>query len=73
MDTHRLGLDTLGRGGDLSDRFRAHATDAEHLYGYAMRGMAENWEAGGPIRTVSCRALAADPDGPQSHSSAASP
>jgi hypothetical protein len=30
-----------------------------------MRGMAEDWEAGGPIRTVSCRALAADPDAPR--------
>jgi hypothetical protein len=26
-------------GKTLADRFRAHAADAEHLYGYAMRGM----------------------------------
>jgi hypothetical protein len=38
----------------LADRFRAHAGDTEHLYGYAMRGMAEDWEAGGPTRLV-CR------------------
>ena len=35
-------------GETLADRFRAHAGDSDHLYGYAMRGMAEDWEAGGP-------------------------
>jgi hypothetical protein len=35
-------------GETLADRFRAHAADLEHLYGFAMRGMAEDWEAGGP-------------------------
>jgi hypothetical protein len=39
-------------GEALADRFRAHAADAEHLYGYAIRGMAEDWESGGPIRDV---------------------
>ena len=38
----------------LADRFRAHAGDADNLYGYATRGMAEDWEAGGPTRMV-CR------------------
>lgn len=33
----------------LADRFRAHADDAQHLYGYAVRGMAEDWETGGPV------------------------
>ena len=37
-------------GETLADRFRAHARDSRHLYGYAMRGMAEDWEAGGPTR-----------------------
>jgi hypothetical protein len=41
-------------GDTLADRFRAHAGDTEHLYGYAMRGMADDWEAGGPTRLVCC-------------------
>jgi hypothetical protein len=41
-------------GETLADRFRAHASDSRHLYGYAMRGMAEDWEAGGPTR-IACR------------------
>ena len=41
-------------GETLADRFRAHAGDADHLYGYAMRGMAEDWAAGGPTR-IACR------------------
>jgi hypothetical protein len=40
------------QGRTLADRFRSHAGDATHLYGYAMRGMAEDWEAGGPIRAL---------------------
>ena len=39
-------------GATLADRFRAHAGSAQHLYGYAMRGMADDWEAGGPVRTL---------------------
>ncbi len=39
-------------GDTLATRFRAHAGDARHLYGYAMRAMADDWEAGGPVRTV---------------------
>ena len=35
-------------GETLAERFRAHARDAEHLYGYAIRGMADDWDAGGP-------------------------
>jgi hypothetical protein len=41
-------------GETLADRFRAHASDADNLYGYATRGVAEDWEAGGPTRIV-CR------------------
>jgi hypothetical protein len=43
---------TWDQGGTLADRFRSHAGEATHLYGYAMRGMADDWEAGGPVRTV---------------------
>lgn len=39
-------------GETLADRFRAHAGDNTHLYAYAMRGMADDWEAGGPVRDV---------------------
>jgi hypothetical protein len=39
-------------GPTLADRFRRHAGEATHLYGYAMRAMADDWEAGGPVRTV---------------------
>jgi hypothetical protein len=49
-------------GETLADRFRAHADDATHLYGYAIRGMAEDWEAGGPIREV-CRGYENAPRG----------
>jgi hypothetical protein len=39
-------------GQTLADRFRAHAGDDDHLNAHAMRGMAEDWEAGGPVRQV---------------------
>lgn len=39
-------------GATLADRFRAHAGDSVHLYGHAMRAMADDWEAGGPVRQV---------------------
>ena len=53
MDTPPAGGSTDWDAGEtLADRFRAHAADAERLYGYAVRGMAEDWEAGGPIRMV---------------------
>ena len=32
-------------GETLADRFRAHAGNSQHLYGYAMRGLADDWEA----------------------------
>jgi hypothetical protein len=34
-------------GETLADRFRAHARDAEHLHGYAIRGMAQDWRLAG--------------------------
>jgi hypothetical protein len=46
----------------LADRFRSHAGVATHLYGYAMRGMAEDWEAGGPVRSI-CAGYEAAPTG----------
>jgi hypothetical protein len=49
-------------GETLADRFRAHARDSRHLYGYAMRGMAEDWEAGGPTR-IACRGYENAPRG----------
>ena len=39
-------------GRTLADRFRTHAGTSTHLYGYAMRGMADDWESGGPVRRV---------------------
>ena len=40
------------RGATLADRFRQHAGDQQHLYGFAMRGMAQDWEVGGAVRAV---------------------
>ncbi|SDS84701.1 hypothetical protein SAMN04488543_2504 [Friedmanniella luteola] len=40
------------RGATLAVRFRAHAGDRTHLYAVAMRAMADDWEAGGPVREV---------------------
>lgn len=39
-------------GATLADRFRSHAGDRRHLYGYAIRGLAEDWEAGGAVRQI---------------------
>lgn len=52
---------SFDRGSTLAERFRAHAGDARHLYGHAMRGMADDWEAGGPVREI-CRDRT-DPEG----------
>ncbi len=46
-----IGFDA---GRTLAERFRRHALGSTHLYGYAMRGMADDWEAGGPVRQI-CR------------------
>ena len=50
------------RGSTLADRFRVHAGDRQHLYAFAMRGMADDWEAGGPVRTV-CAGYEDAPEG----------
>jgi hypothetical protein len=31
---------------------RQHAGDSEHLYGHLMRAMADDWDAGGPVRQI---------------------
>ena len=36
----------------LADRFRAWAGDSPRVYPYAVRAMADDWEAGGPVRDV---------------------
>lgn len=41
-------------GRTLADRMRRHAGDADHLYGHLMREMADDWDAGGPVRDI-CR------------------
>jgi hypothetical protein len=53
-------------GETLADRFRAHAADAEHLYGYATRGMADDWDTGGPVRLI-CRGYEKAPRGAVIH------
>lgn len=40
------------RGETLADRFRTHAGDQTHLYGYALRSMADDLEVGGPTAAV---------------------
>jgi hypothetical protein len=39
-------------GATLADRMRAHAGDQQHLYGHLMRAMADDWDAGGPVRDI---------------------
>jgi hypothetical protein len=41
---------------------REHAGDREHLYAVLMRAMADDWEAGGPVREI-CRGWADAPPG----------
>ena len=38
------------RGQTLAQRFRVHAGEQTHLYGYVLRGMADDLEAQGPTR-----------------------
>lgn len=49
-------------GRSLADRFRAHYGHESHLYAHAMRGMADDWEAGGPVREI-CRGWEDSPPG----------
>ncbi len=41
---------------------RKHGRDSEHLYGHLMRAMADDWEAGGPVRDI-CRGWEDAPQG----------
>jgi hypothetical protein len=67
MDTPLAGALTHWDAGEtLADRFRAHAGDAEHLYGYAVRGMARDWETGGPVR-MACHGYEDAPRGSVIH------
>lgn len=50
------------RGATLADRFRVHAGEGDHLYAHAMRGMAEDWEAGGAVREI-CAGYEEAPEG----------
>lgn len=40
------------RGTTLAERFRSWAGTAPHLYGHATRAMADDWDAGGPVRRL---------------------
>lgn len=46
----------------LADRMRSHAADQQHLYGQLMRAMADDWDAGGPTRTI-CQGWENAPEG----------
>lgn len=56
------GAPSFDSGPTLAARFRAHAGDRTHLYGYAMRAMADDYEAGGPVRQI-CAGYEAAPEG----------
>ena len=45
-------MPTFDAGVTLADRMRAHAGNSTHLYGELMRAMADDWEAGGPVRSI---------------------
>lgn len=53
---------TFDAGETLAERFRSHMGHSSSLYGYAMRGMADDWEAGGPTREA-CRGWEDSPNG----------
>lgn len=39
-------------GATLADRMRSLAVDSTHLYGELMRAMADDWDAGRPVRVI---------------------
>lgn len=49
-------------GTTLADRFRVHAGAGTTLYAFAMRGMADDWDAGGVVREI-CRGWEESPPG----------
>jgi hypothetical protein len=67
MDAPKAGaLNHWDAGETLADRFRVHVGNAEHLYGYAVRGMAQDWETGGPVR-MACSGYENAPRGSAIH------
>lgn len=55
-------MPSFDAGQTLADRMRAHAGQSGHLYGELMRSMADDWEAGGPVRMI-CADMEAAPAG----------
>ncbi len=53
---------TPGAGTTLAQRMRLHAGERDHLYAVLMRAMADDWEAGGPVREI-CRGWENSPQG----------
>lgn len=49
-------------GETLAERFRSHMGDAPTVYGYALQGMADDWEAGGVTREI-CAGWESSPTG----------
>ncbi len=49
-------------GATLADRMRQHAGANTHLYARLMRGMADDWDADGPVREI-CRGWETAPSG----------
>lgn len=47
-----MGSAGFDSGDTLAGRFRSHARGDRSLYGFAMRGMADDWEAGGVVREI---------------------
>ena len=67
MDAPKAGASNHWDAGEtLADRFRVHVGNAEHLYGYAVRGMAQDWETGGPVR-MACSGYENAPRGSAIH------
>jgi len=51
-NSDEMGSAGFDSGETLADRFRSHAGDDGSLYDVAMRGMADDWEAGGVVREI---------------------
>jgi hypothetical protein len=43
---------SFDQGETLAERFRKHLGQEQHLYGCFMRGMADDFDAGGPVRRI---------------------
>jgi len=51
-NSDQMGSAGFDSGETLAGRFRSHARGDRSLYGFAMRGMADDWEAGGVVREI---------------------